>query len=69
MRQEIIIEEILKERKRQNELHPNNKLDNYLEVLIEEVGEVAMALQGEGNLEDELIQVASVCMRWIEELN
>lgn len=69
MTQEKIIEEILKERKRQNELHPNNKLDNYLEVLIEEVGEIAMALQGEGNLQDELIQVASVCMRWIEELN
>lgn len=37
-----------------------------LAVLIEEVGEVGRALQGENNLEEELIQVASVCIRWLE---
>jgi len=37
-----------------------------LAVLIEEVGEVGKALQGEGELEEELIQVAAVCVRWLE---
>jgi hypothetical protein len=39
-----------------------------LAVLIEEVGEVGTALQGEGDLKEELIQVASVCTRWLENL-
>ena len=39
-----------------------------LAVLIEEVGEVGKALQGEGYLEEELIQIASVCCRWLENL-
>lgn len=39
-----------------------------LPVLVEEVGEVATALQGEGSLKEELIQVASVCTRWLESL-
>ena len=39
-----------------------------LSVLIEEVGEVGTALQGEGDLKEELIQVASVCVRWLESL-
>lgn len=37
-----------------------------LTVLVEEIGEIARALQGEGNLEEELIQAASVCVRWLE---
>lgn len=37
-----------------------------LAVLIEEVGEVGKAIQGDGVLEEELIQVASVCFRWLE---
>jgi NTP pyrophosphatase (non-canonical NTP hydrolase) len=37
-----------------------------LAVLVEEVGEIGKALQGEGNLRDELIQVASVCVKWLE---
>ena len=40
----------------------------FLTVLVEEIGEVARALQGEGNLKDELVQVASVCTRWLERL-
>lgn len=39
-----------------------------LAVLIEEVGEVGKALQGEGDLNEELIQVASVCIRWLESI-
>jgi NTP pyrophosphatase (non-canonical NTP hydrolase) len=37
-------------------------------VLIEEVGEIGRALQGEGDLREELIQVASVCVRFLENL-
>lgn len=39
-----------------------------LAVLTEEFGEVGRALQGEGNLADELIQVASCCIRWLENI-
>lgn len=38
----------------------------FLAVLVEEVGEVAKAFQGEGDLKEELIQVASVCVRILE---
>lgn len=40
----------------------------FLAVLVEEIGEVARALQGEGVLKDELVQTASVCVRWLERL-
>lgn len=43
-------------------------LTDMLAVLIEEVGEVGKALQGEGELKDELVQVAAVCCRWMENL-
>ena len=41
-----------------------------LQVLVEEVGEVAMAmLKGDrGNLKDELVQVAAVAVAWLEGL-
>lgn len=38
----------------------------FLAVLGEEVGEVCKAIQGEGSLKAELVQVASVCIRWLE---
>ena len=37
-----------------------------LAVLIEEIGEIGRALQGEGNLSEELVQAAAVCIRWLE---
>jgi hypothetical protein len=40
----------------------------FLAVLVEEIGEVGKALQGEGDLKEELIQSASVCVRWLEHL-
>lgn len=40
-----------------------------LSVLIEEVGEVGKAMQGDGDIVDELIQVAAVCVRWLENIN
>lgn len=70
MNQVNILNAILKERVRQNVLHPNNKKSDYLAILIEEVGEVAKAIQ-EKNIEqqkEELIQLAAVTMRWLEEI-
>jgi hypothetical protein len=43
-------------------------LTDMLSVLIEEVGEVGKALQGDGVLSEELIQVAAVCVRWLEDI-
>lgn len=43
--------------------------NEFLAVLVEEFGEVGSALQGEGDLKEELIQVASVAVRWLENLN
>lgn len=37
-------------------------------VLTEEFLEVVRALQGDGNLKEELVQTASVCVRWLENL-
>jgi hypothetical protein len=42
--------------------------NEFLVVLTEEFLEVVRALQGEGSLKEELIQVASVCSRWLENL-
>lgn len=42
--------------------------NEFLAVLVEEIGEVASALQGEGDLKEELIQVASVSVRWLENI-
>jgi hypothetical protein len=62
-----IINRILIERKRQDILHPNNKQSDYLAILVEEVGEIAAAMQGDGILIDEIVQLAAVCIRWLEE--
>lgn len=60
----------MKERVRQDYLHPNNKKDEYLAIIIEEVGEVARAIQirDKANLKEEIIQVAAVAVRWLEAL-
>jgi NTP pyrophosphatase (non-canonical NTP hydrolase) len=68
MMKDIIFDAILQERHRQDGLHEWNKKTNRLAILVEEVGEIAQALQGEGDLQEELIQLASVCVRWCEEL-
>lgn len=59
---------VLVERYRQEELHPDNTLEDMLPVLIEEIGEVGRALQNDDrvNLEEELVHVAAVCVRWLE---
>jgi hypothetical protein len=40
----------------------------FLSVLVEELGEVGRALQGEGELKEELVHTASVCVRWLENI-
>ena len=70
MNQVDILNAILKERKRQDVLHPSNKKSAYLSIVVEELGEVAKAIQ-EKNIDqqkEELIQLAAVTMRWLEEL-
>jgi hypothetical protein len=42
--------------------------NDMLAVLTEEFLEVVRALQGEGNLQEELVHTASVCVRWLENL-
>lgn len=61
---------INRERKRQDTLWGRKSMPEGLEltILVEEVGEVARALQGDGNLKEELTQVAAVCVRWLEAL-
>jgi len=41
----------------------NNEM---LAILIKELGQIGQALQGEGNLTEELIGTAAVCIRWLE---
>ena len=69
MHQHYIFKLIEKERKRQDLLHPNQEGKSDYEmcpILIEEVGEVCKAILEGTNLEEELIHVASVCVRWLE---
>jgi NTP pyrophosphatase (non-canonical NTP hydrolase) len=68
MTKDIIIDAILQERNRQDDLHQWTNKTNRLAVLVEEVGEVAMAMQGDGDLAEELVHLASVCVRWLQEL-
>jgi NTP pyrophosphatase (non-canonical NTP hydrolase) len=65
---EYVFDLINKERMRQEILHPIKKYDHFymLAVLTEELGEVAQALQDGTNAEEEIIQVAAVCLRWLE---
>ena len=39
-----------------------------LAVLREEVGEIGKAIQGEGDLREELIQTCAVCVKWLEHI-
>lgn len=65
-----IIQKIEAERARQDHLHPHFPDPKRLAILMEEVGEVATALQNAdiNNLEEELIQVVAVGVRWLEHI-
>jgi len=62
----LIINRILRERSRQDKLHIWDAETNKMAVLAEELGEVAAAMQGQGILQDELVQLAAVAIRWLE---
>jgi NTP pyrophosphatase (non-canonical NTP hydrolase) len=66
MNQMLIINRILRERSRQDKLHIWDAETNKMAVLAEELGEVAAAMQGQGILQDELVQLAAVAIRWLE---
>jgi NTP pyrophosphatase (non-canonical NTP hydrolase) len=70
MNQIDIVRRILEERKRQDEIHINNDVDEYLAIMVEEVGEVSRAIliNDRDNLIEELVQVAAVAIRWMESL-
>lgn len=74
--QAIAVERIKQHRKWRNTggdcSRPDLPNDTRLRILLEEVGEVARALNDKepvDHLEAELIQVAAVCVGWIEGLN
>ncbi|MNC09457.1 hypothetical protein D3C75_570800 [compost metagenome] len=58
------------ERQRQDRMHPEFQPDLRMAVLSEETGEVGRALQNKDavNLQEELVQVAAVAVRWLEYL-
>lgn len=69
-----ILDAITKERRRQWEkygdrcISGNIAQDTRLVILVEEVGEVARAIYGDGDLFDELVQVAACSIGWLETL-
>jgi NTP pyrophosphatase (non-canonical NTP hydrolase) len=64
-----IIYDLTEERKRQNNMHNYFEQSDRMAILTEEVGEVAKALLDGDGLREELIQVAAVAIRWVEELD
>jgi NTP pyrophosphatase (non-canonical NTP hydrolase) len=70
MNRSDIMAAIFLERYRQDAIHPNNKPNEYFPILIEEVGEIGTAIQNKdvNNLKEEIIHVAAVCVRWLENI-
>jgi NTP pyrophosphatase (non-canonical NTP hydrolase) len=72
LKRQEIFELINRERSRQEQLHPKwfNINEMSLSILAEEFGEVAKAINDcdYENLQDELVQVISVCFRWLENM-
>lgn len=68
----MILDDIIRERERQDSLHPYRVPDSVmLTVLVEEVGEVARAMIEEKpeELRTEVLQCAAVCVKWLELLD
>ena len=67
-----IIKDIIAERNRQDKLHPKNNLSYamWLACIVEEVGEVAKAINEHNivEIETELIQVSSLCIRVLQQM-
>lgn len=62
------------ERESQDQKHPDNKIEQMLPILGEEFGEVCELVNNSGcfnsfSMKGELVQVAAVCVRWLEMLD
>lgn len=74
MKHSEIFDAIIKERERQEQLHPGQTLGHPIEpplaitILLEEVGECARAVleRDKEQLKKELIEVAACCTAWLE---
>lgn len=68
MSQEVVLQEILEERARQDCKwgEQNHPALYWLGILVEEVGEVAKAIIERRRYKEELIQTAAVCVGWLE---
>ena len=69
-----VLEEVMEERKRQDELWGEQNHDDgiWLAILVEEVGEVANDINEQSSskeLREELIQVAAVAVSWVESID
>ena len=67
-----VLEEVMEERKRQDELwgEQNHEDRIWLAILVEEVGEVANDINERSKeLREELIQVAAVAVSWVESID
>ena len=67
-----VLEEVMEERKRQDELWGEQNHDDriWLAILVEEVGEVANDINERSKkLREELIQVAAVAVSWVESID
>lgn len=68
----VVLEEINKERERQNQIYPVQEWTSsqWLAILAEEVGEAARAVNdgNEEHLRTELTEVAAVAVAWLEKL-
>lgn len=71
-RRAVIFTDITRERDKQDHKHPKfpHSPGDRLAILVEEVGEVATAIQNQDpiNLREELTQVAATAVRWLEQL-
>ena len=67
-----VLEEVMEERNRQDELWGEQNHDDgiWLAILVEEVGEVANDINERSKkLREELIQVAAVAVSWVESID
>lgn len=61
--------DVVNERVRQDDIHPDFPEHLRTAILGEEFGEVCKALYERGNLREELVHVAAVAVRWIQHLD
>lgn len=63
---------VIEEMHRQDLIHGADRHQDprdWFPIFVEEVGEVATAMQEKSNLREELVQVAAVALQWIEDID